>query len=119
MIRATTLAVLLALVAGTAHAATISTGALPGETLSCAVSNVGTKAAQITSIKIFNTSGIEYETQEDTCGAVLAPKATCFITLTGETYAGHCEVEGTGKLRVSLQGFGPTGILTGALSGSK
>jgi hypothetical protein len=119
MIRPTILAVALALVAGAAHAAPISTGALPGETLSCAVTNVGTKNAKITSIDIFNLDGTPYETQQNTCGAVLGPKATCFIVLTGETYAGHCEVEGTGKLKVSLQGFGPTGVLTGALSGSK
>lgn len=119
MIRPTILAVSFALIAGAAHAATISTGALPGDKLSCAVTNVGTKNAKITSIIIFDLDGNEYETQENTCGAVLEPKETCFIVLSGETYAGHCEVEGTGKLQVSLQGFGPTGTLTGALSGSK
>lgn len=125
MIRLTTLTVALALVAGAAHAATISTGNLQGDGfLNCAVSNVGDKDAKITSIRIFNAAGVEYETQANTCGtesgpAALGAKATCAILLSGETYAGHCEVEGTGKLRVSLQAFGYDGLLDGALTGSK
>jgi hypothetical protein len=120
MIRATILAVSLALVAGAAHAATISTGTLQGQNyLICSVTNVGTKAAKISSVKIFDDVGTEFETQGDTCGAVLAPRATCAVQLSGETFVGHCEAVGTGQLRVSLQAFGVDGILSGALPGTK
>ena len=111
------LAVSFALVAGAAHATTIATPFLTGESsLSCAVTNAGTKDTKIGSVKLIDPAGAVISPSNNSCGAVLGPKQSCFLNKFANT-DGYCEVVGSGTLRVVIISQGPSGVA--ALPGTK
>jgi hypothetical protein len=114
--RISVLAVPLVFSVGIAHAVTLSTPLLQGGSgLSCAITNVGTNEARLDSAEMYDISGAVVALDGDSCGDTLAPKATCALIDSADVPLAFCQVQGSGKLRLSIIGFdnGVTAALAG------
>ena len=93
-------------VAGVSNAVTLATpfgsGPTGDEAVSCQVTNVGTKPANVT-VKVWSLNGGLFVPAGDGCnGQPLAPMTTCSVDLPSHSFGGWCQVVGTGKLRADL-----------------
>jgi uncharacterized protein len=87
------------------HAVTLTTPFLQGgSAVVCAVTNVGTQDATLTSVEMFSFEGIPIPA-DNYCGATLGPRRIRSVTVGGTMPSAFCQATGSGKLRVSILGY--------------
>ena len=97
--------ILTLLIGGAAHAGTLTTPLVDNfsvEIFHCVLTNVGTGTSTITSIQLFNVLGAEITPDSNSCGATLAPHASCAVQKDPGFLGAYCTATASGKIRLSL-----------------